>query len=88
MKKLIIVGLLAVTSVAATAATVKTSKAAPLSTPQMESIKGAGTLYIYDWHRDAFGNLGYQLVYVANTGPTGPSGYVHIGGPTPGTFYQ
>jgi hypothetical protein len=92
MKKLIIVGLLAISSLAANAATMKTSKATPLTTPQMESIKGAGTITVYHW-QGTYWN-GYQYVnweYVVagmyDTGPYGPNGAYYDGGPRAGMYY-
>lgn len=84
MKKLIIVGMLAVASLAATAATVKTSKATPLSTPQMESIKGAGTSFYYTWvppQAGGYPQVGfYTLTQTVATPAQVPNLYIYSGG--------
>ena len=80
-KTLIIASLLAICSVAATAASVKTSKAVPLNDTQMESVKGQGLVYVYVWC-----GTGYQLVGTSVT-PCGDNYAFHNyynGGPLNG----
>ena len=85
MKKiLIIVGLLAISSVAAFAAPVKTSKAIPLSDTQMESVKGQAYLYVYIWNGSSY------ITYIGGQ-YIGPNNYeyqiVYSGGPQSGTYF-
>ena len=85
MKKIMIVaGLLALSSVAATAASVKTSKAVPLNDTQMASVKGQGYLYVYYWN-------GFSYVTVYAGLDLGNTSYyaqiVHSGGPQNGVVY-
>lgn len=87
MKKLILVGLLALSSIAAVAASVKTSKAIPLSTSQMEAIKGQGTVTVWVWTEapPGSGYFYYRLASVNDTGPYGPTFSVYVYGPLAGT---
>jgi hypothetical protein len=94
MKKLITVGLLAISSLAATAATMKTSKATPLSSSQMESIKGAGTMVVFVWTGYNWNSYTQQYQYwdyayyaSYDTGMNGPNGRTNYGGPNPGTWF-
>lgn len=83
-RALIITGLLAVSSVAALAASVKTSKAQPLSDMQMESVKGQGTVIAYAWINGAY--VQQSPVFTSCYDP-----YTHIvysGGPLNGYQYQ
>jgi len=76
MKKLIIVGLLAVSPMLAFASPVKTSKPVALSETQMQSVKGQGTIVVFVWSNNT-----WVLSAQINTGPNGPSGVYYIGGP-------
>lgn len=83
-KALFIAGLLAVSSVAALAASVKTSKAQPLSDTQMESVKGQGTVIAYVWINGAY--VQQAPVFTHCMDP-----YTHVvysGGPQNGYQYQ
>ena len=85
MKKLLIIaGLVAVSSVAAVAASVKTSKAVPLSETQMASVKGQGTVIAYVWFGTSY--VAQSPVFTSCYDP-----YTHIvysGGPLNGYQYQ
>ncbi len=84
MKNIIIAGLCCLSSVAALAAPVKTSKAVPLSDDQMASVKGQGILSIYSWTGSS-----YILVYYVDVGPTSPwrTETIYNGGPQAGIYY-
>ena len=89
MKKIMIVaGLLALSSVAASAASPRTSKAVPLNETQMKSVKGQAYLYVYVWNGSGYvtqieakyiGYTGYayQIVYTGG-GPRDSVQYVGV----------
>lgn len=77
-RSLIIAGLLALCSVAAFAAPVKTSKAVPLNETQMEAVKGQALLYVYYWNGSSY----VTAIEAQNIGYTGYAyQIVHSGGP-------
>lgn len=63
MKKIIIIGLLAVSPLLALAGTPKTSKPASLSDTQMQAVKGQGTI-VYTFVSVHYGTVTQQVVYI------------------------
>ena len=78
---MIVVGLLALSSVAAIAASVKTSKAVALNDTQMASVKGQAVLRVFLW----VGN-NYTVVQTCYIGEGVTDAWQYTGGPLDGQY--
>ena len=76
MKKILLASLLVVASASAFATPAKTSKPQPLSESQMAQVKGQGIVEVWVWY-----DCGYVLSQRSDTGPSGPTLQIFIGGP-------
>lgn len=83
-KALIVVSLLAASSVAVFAASAKTSKPVALNDAQMQAVKGqANNLYVFLWQ-----NGGYSVIQTNPIGNTHYDVYQYAGGPLDGQSVQ